>query len=168
MSLRTIDDLVDTILMDEGGIADVGDGQGITRYGQTSAWLADNGFTAPDTADEAAANYRAWMRRTGLWEVASVNVLVGYVAADFAIHSGLGPGIRALQRSVGVTADGSIGPVTIGALKAASPRAVAAGILAERLVYLGALLASVEVDRRDWAQGWLGRVARQVRFVGAD
>lgn len=150
--------VIDRILEHEGGIADVGDGKGITRFGQTPQWLDDNGFVPPANAADAAANYEAWLLKTGLAAVIEADPLAGYFVADFAVHSGVGAAVKSLQRALGVTADGSIGPVTLAAL-ANHRKGLAQRVLSQRTRFIGTLLASTSPDRRQWARGWCNRLA---------
>ena len=58
--------IIDKILQREGGVADVGDGKGVTRFGQTPEWLETFGLEPPQTRADAAVNYHSWLDRTGL------------------------------------------------------------------------------------------------------
>lgn len=150
--------VIDRILEHEGGIADVGDGKGITRFGQTPQWLEDNGLTVPTTPEQAAANYEAWLTKTGIDAVIEANPIAGYFVADFAVHSGVGTAVKALQRALGVSADGSIGPITLAAI-ANHRKGLAQRVLSQRTRFIGTLLASTSPDRRQWARGWCNRLA---------
>lgn len=154
------------ILEDEGGVADVGDGKGVTRFGQTAAWLSTWGLPVPTTKDDAAANYETWMVRTRLAELADLDAYVGWAVADFAVHSGVVPAVQAFQRAIGVKDDGVIGPKTMARFRdvAGSPL-LARKVTAERVRFLGGLLASKAIDRREWARGWMNRVARQIEAL---
>ena len=79
--------------------------------------------------------------------------------------------MRSLQRAIGATPDGLLGPKTLTSLVGHQPGAVALHVLADRIEFIGVLLASTQVDRRIWATGWLNRLARQVRelpLAGSD
>lgn len=162
---RNLDIVIGYILEREGGIADVGDGKGVTRWGQTAGWLQQFGLPTPTTREEAAANYARWAARTRIAEIIYWDPSVGDLVADFAIHSGEGEGIAALQRAIGVADDGVIGPVTLNALRCTNPESVAKKVLAERTRFLGGLLASTKTDRRKWARGWLNRIAAQIESL---
>jgi lysozyme family protein len=162
----SIDDIVTLILADEGGIADVHDGKGTTYFGQTGQWLAEYELTAPATAEMAAQNYESWLLTTNLALICQQNVLVGYFVVDYAVHSGTQTAVYALQRALGVKVDGIIGRQTVAALTPTNAHRVALEVLAERLEEMGVMLGSAIKDRRQWARGWLGRVARQLRMAG--
>lgn len=77
---------------------------------------------------------------------------VGFALLDFAVNSGVGEAIKALQRAIAVTVDGAMGPVTIAAVSR-DPRAVVVGLSAERLLLLTKL--------QTWpvfGHGWAKRV----------
>jgi lysozyme family protein len=157
----TITDVVDRILEDEGGVADAGDGKGITRFGQTPQWLADYNLPTPSTPEQARANYVAWLTKTGVAKVIEKDGFVGWVVADAAVHFGLTAAIKLLQRALGITADGVLGPQTLGAVPVDS-KTFARRIVANKGMEYGRLLASTSVDRRLWAKGWLARLGRQI------
>lgn len=46
---------------------------------------------------------------------------VAYLLFDFAVNAGAGRSIKTLQTAIGVTPDGSFGPMTMAALQAADP-----------------------------------------------
>lgn len=156
---------IDRILISEGGIADVHDGKGITRFGQTPDWLSANGLPVPTTPLEAAENYATWMARTRIDEVCNFNATVGYLVADYAVHSGERVAIEAFQRALGVQADGVIGPVTLRALTLVEPGKLARKVIAQRMRFIGTLLGSSTKDRRIYARGWLNRLAEQVETI---
>jgi lysozyme family protein len=154
---------IDRILEAEGGVADVGDGKGLTRFGQTPQWLDDNGFIPPSNAADAAINYETWMQRTGLVDICIADRIVGYLVTDCAAHSGLYRAIVILQKALGVRADGVMGPRSQAAFRAvAGQPSLARSVYAERLRFVGELLWSEKADRRRWARGWLNRLADQV------
>lgn len=91
-----VDAAIARILEDEGGVQDVGDGKGVTRYGQTQLWLDDNGFVPPTSVADAAMNYATWMERTRLADLCARDALVGYLVTDWAVHSPLAVAISGL------------------------------------------------------------------------
>lgn len=156
--MRARDEIIARILTREGDVADVGDGKGITRYGQTPGWLSQFNFRAPTNATEAAENYAEWMRITKLDQIiADQPDALADSVIDLAVHSGHVLAIMALQRAVHVTADGVIGPVTIGAVAIDEDRRRAAiGVIAWRMEQQGAIIA------RDW------QLAKQGKLKGRD
>lgn len=80
---------------------------------------------------------------------------VDYAMFDFAINSGPTRAIKTLQRAVGVTPDGVIGPKTLAAVNAMPPRDLVDEICDKRLAFLQGLPTWPIFGR-----GWSNRVAR--------
>lgn len=159
-----VETIIALVLDDEGGINDLGDGKGLTRFGQTPGWLEDNGFRPPLNPTEAANNYRVWMARTKLDRLAEVDLTIGHLVTDDAVHAGVGDAVRRLQTAlVGVTVDGIIGPLTLDAVRRADLSQLGKNVLAAKLEHRGKLLGSLRTDRRRFAENWLHRLAKQVR-----
>jgi len=164
--------IVSRVLEREGGIRDVGDGKGLTRFGQTPEWLKTWRLDAPKTPAEAAGNYLVWMQLTRLEDLASIDEDLGDVVIDWAVISGEETPIAKLQKHVGVRTDGRLGPITLAAVEAWATagrcRQLARLVLADREEFNGRLLGSQKVDRREWAAGWGIRIAAQARRLAAD
>jgi len=154
---------IEAILQSEGGIADVHDGKGETRFGQTPSWLETHGLPKPANADQAFANYALWMSRLKLDALCALDEWTGYLVTDMAVHFGEVTAIRTLQRALGVKDDGVIGPHTLARYQAvAGTRVFRQKLLAQKGRAYGDLLASTSVDRRQWARGWMNRLAQQI------
>lgn len=166
MKHSTLHNVISFVLIDEGGIEDVGDGKGITSFGQTPTWLKQWNLTAPAKASEARNNYVRYFEALRATEIVDASLGLGYAFASFAIHAGETRAIAALQRALDVPADGVIGPMTLGAFRESNHRQLAYDLAAAYLEHLGPLLASTRKDRRKWANGWLRRAARIVRTLG--
>jgi lysozyme family protein len=162
MSAR--DEIIATVLANEGGIADVGDGKGLTRFGQTPGWLSQFNLPIPANITEAADNYADWLRLTKL------DALIGgqpddlaTIVIDFAVHSGHVTAIRMLQSAIGAQVDGVIGRSTLAALANADRKTVARRVLAGRMEQIGGLIADHPERYARFARGWLRRLGDQVR-----
>ena len=64
---------------------------------------------------------------------------VDYVCFDLAVNSGVGRAAKTLQKAVGVTADGAIGPATMAAVGTQNPRTLATEVCEIRLAFLQSL-----------------------------
>ena len=159
MMLDTVRGALDRVLNDEGGVKDVGDGKGITRYGQTPRWLKQFRLPVPKSREMAETNYIEWLLFTGLFGVCRTTPLA-YALITFAVHAGNRRAVKALQKVVGAKQDGKIGPRTEFRVSSNTAREMASKLVAEYTRYLGRLLGSKRYDRRRYASGWCNRIAR--------
>lgn len=160
--IRTV---IASVLEREGGVADVGDGKGITRFGQTPEWLTRWRLPVPQSVDDATMNYRSWLEATNLDALCTEDDLLPDVVIDFAVHAGERVAIAALQRALRVKADGLLGPVTMTALVNADRMHIAACVLADRLDSTFALVTKHPDKYAVYAHGWAARLAAQVRSL---
>jgi lysozyme family protein len=165
---------VETILTDvlrrEGSlfVNHPNDRGGPTRYGITRATL-ERWRGHPVCEDEvralgpteAKSIYRArYVEAPGFLRVTSdQDVLAALV--DFAVHSGPRSAITSLQRVLGVTPDGVIGPQTLAAMRAADHDDVLWRLLILRAECL-CRLAWRDPRQRVFLRGWLTRVIEQM------
>lgn len=147
------------VLAQEGGYSDhPADPGGATMMGITlatlSAWRgvpATKADVRALTRDEVAAIYRA-----NYWNAVSGDDLpagLDLAVFDFAVNSGASRAIRALQRALGVTVDGLIGPETLAAAGARPPTETIKALSAARLGFLERLSTFAVFGR-----GWTRRV----------
>ncbi len=159
-------EVVNRILSEEGGVKDVRDGKGLTRWGQTPDWLKKWDLPTPQTQEQARENYMLWLVRTGLSHLCSVNDLLSFAVVDWAVHSGERTAIKALQRSVKVGADGRYGPRTQTAVDQVRHRYQLASIILDaRMVFVGKVVRDRPSDAQ-YIHGWLARLGRQVKELG--
>ena len=152
----TFDEAFIQLLGLEGGYSDhKADPGGKTQYGITEAIARAHGFTGDMhtlTRDEAKRIYRA-----DYWEPVRADELpqqVRYDVFDGAVNSGVKQSIKWLQRAVGVTDDGLIGPKTLAAVHAMVPDRVAKRYNGHRLRFMK--------DLKNWpsfSRGWADRIA---------
>jgi Glycosyl hydrolase 108/Predicted Peptidoglycan domain len=142
----------------EGGYSDnPADPGGPTNFGITLATLkayeGDQNLTAEDvkklTPDVAKEIYR-----TAYWNRMQCGSLpngLDLEVFDFGVNAGPGEAVKMLQKIVGVTADGSIGPITLSALGQLKPRDLISRYSDARLAYYKAL------NKPEFEQGWATR-----------
>ena len=152
--------IITAILADEGGVADVGDGAGVTRWGQTLDWLSDWGLPTPHTPPEAAQNYRTWLRATRLDELTGYSEGMAHLVIDSAVNQGLSFAVRALQAAVLCPQDGVIGQVTLNSVAHADPIRIGFKVgYARQMQYIH--LAQAQPEKYEqFLSGWTARLWR--------
>lgn len=163
MTTAARDELIARVLTREGGVKDIGDGKGITRWGQTPGWLEELDLPTPTNIAEAADNYAKWLKLTGLEAVIGDQAdNAADFLIDFAVHSGHRPAIKLLQAAVDVTPDGVMGPKTRAALASVDRRRLAFFVLAGENRYQGGLITDNPGKYAQWARGWANRNAAKL------
>jgi lysozyme family protein len=79
---------------------------------------------------------------------------VDYTVFDYGVNSGIGRAKKVLQRVVGVTDDGELGPITMRAVAAHDPQTIITAVNDERLRFLQSLKTW-----RIFGKGWQRRVS---------
>lgn len=151
------------VLKSEGGFVDnPSDPGGATNMGITAQMLAAwRGIKSVPvsaikalTAAEATAIYRS-----RYWNAVHGDALpkgLDYAVFDYAVNSGVSTAVKALQRTLGVADDGSIGPVTLAAAAKAPAHTIIA-LCDQRLGMLERL-----TSWPTFGAGWANRI-RDVR-----
>lgn len=158
------DACLDHVLAAEGGFVNhPADPGGATNLGITRRTLSDFRDTEATEADvraltraEAREIYRAryWIPM----RCAELPPGVDLMVFDFGVNSGPGRSLRLLQGSVGVKADGSIGPITLAAARACRGAELIGRLAEGRMAYYRGLDGF-----QTFGRGWTRRVegARQ-------
>jgi len=151
---------IERVLAHEGGYSNnPSDPGGPTNFGIT---LADaRAYWKPKaTATDVRAMPKSVavdIYRARYWETQRCDELpsgVDYSVFDYGVNSGIGRAKKVLQRVVGVTDDGDLGPLTMQAIAARDAADIVAAINDERLAFLKSL--------KTWpvfGRGWASRVA---------
>ena len=145
----------------EGGYSDTpGDPGGPTNFGITLATLkayeGSPNLTAQDVKNLTPATAKE-IYRSNYWNRMQCGALpagLDLEVFDFGVNAGPGEAVKALQRIVGVTADGSIGPITLAAIGQFKPRDLISQYSAARLAFYKGL------NNPEFEQGWTTRVAQ--------
>lgn len=147
------------VFAEEGGYTnDPNDRGGPTNFGITLAdlreWRNDPNLTADDvknmTRAEAQEIYRS--RYWNPMQCGDVPNGIDLELFDFGVNAGIRTSVRTLQAVVGVTADGSIGPITLAATKAGDPHTIIQNFSTRRLDYYRSLPGWVH-----FGAGWTNR-----------
>lgn len=144
------------LMKHEGGYVDhPNDPGGATNFGITQAVARKHGYTGhmrDYPQSEAMVVYRK-----DYWDAIKADELpqaIRYPMFDAAVNSGPGQAAKWLQRELGVTADGIIGPQTINASRAADGEVLARKILGARLHFMTGL-----GHWSSFGKGWARRIA---------
>jgi lysozyme family protein len=144
------------LLGHEGGYSNhPSDPGGETMWGVTKRVAVAHGYTGPmrQLPEETAKS----IYRASYWNPVQAYQLpaaLRYAVFDAAVNSGTRQAAQWLQRALKVRDDGVIGPVTIGAARAADPEKVLRSMLAQRLRFMTGL--------SNWpafSRGWARRIA---------
>lgn len=173
--MSAADDLIARVITREGPPQDIGDGKGITRWGQTPGWLTQFHLPIPLTAAEAAANYKNWLEQTHLILVVGATADdLADIVIDIAVMSSHEKGIKALQAALiyhqpthhpQVGVDGVLGPDTLAALAGADRDQLAREVIAWDMEYQGQIISLNPAKLARWAHGWARRLADHVRSL---
>lgn len=156
------------ILRAEGGyVNDPNDPGGATNQGVTQAvydsWRHGRGLSPRAVLGIDPGEVRQiYLER--YWIPARCDELPGRVAMvhfDCAVNAGVGQAALTLQRAVGVAADGTIGPVTIAAVRTRPPLELVDEMMFQRLRYYRAIALRKRPDGRDlraFLPAWVGRL----------
>lgn len=157
---ENFDDALAAVLEHEGGFVNhPQDPGGMTNLGVTKrVWEAWVGKTVSE-ADMRALTPAlvAPMYRKQYWDAVKGDELpsgLDYLMFDFAINAGVSRAIRTMQRAIGTTPDGAIGPKTMQALRDADPDALIDKFSDEKEAFYRSLPTFATFGR-----GWLRRVA---------
>lgn len=159
---------LDAVLRHEGGYADhPADPGGATNLGVTRATLARWRGRAVSKAEvkaltraEASRIYRAFY-----WDAVCADALAAGVdlcVFDHAVNSGPLRAVRTLQKILGVTADGLVGPRTLARAAARDPPELIGALCRARLSFLERLGTFAVFGR-----GWTRRVRETERLARA-
>jgi lysozyme family protein len=136
---------MDAVFREEGGYTnDPLDPGGPTNFGVTIAVLKEwrgHDVTAEDIKNLTKAEAQE-IYRSKYWNPMQCSDMpngIDLEIFDFGVNAGTRAAVKMLQSVVGVTADGSVGPITLSAVKAANPRALIQNYSQRRLDYYRAL-----------------------------
>lgn len=119
--MATFQAAIPVLMGHEGGVADVGDGEGITAFGWTLATCRKLGVKPPTTQAEAEALFETYFWSPFYGKLNSQ--IIATKVFDDAVNQGPGVSVKTLQQAlcaVGsiVTVDGTIGSATVAAANA--------------------------------------------------
>ena len=141
----------DWVVGEEGGyVDDANDPGGETRFGISKHAYPDEDIPNMTLTRAQALYQRDYWAKLGGDELP---VGIGLVLFDWAVNSGVGTAVKALQKLVGVVQDGIIGPTTIAAAKQYPARSIIQKLSASRALHVMDLPMFVK-----FGHGWITRV----------
>jgi len=152
------DQAFDLLISHEGGFSNrplSDDPGGATMYGVTEKVARANGYVGH--MKDLTLDFAKSVYRKSYWDACNCDQMqdsLRYPLFDAAVNSGVTQAIKWLQSSVGVKADGVIGPMTLHAVNMAAPQVVRQQMLGKRLAFMTRL--------PNWsanAKGWSRRIA---------
>ena len=142
-----------------GGRVNVGQLKG-TKYGIAANTYGDLDIENLTRAQARGIYYRDWWLKAGADQL---DAAIVFQLWDFAVNAGMSTAIRALQRAARVADDGSIGPMTLRAVRAMSVTDVLMRLTAQRLRFYTSLSTW-----GTYGKGWTNRVAGQLDYAAED
>lgn len=169
----TFDEAFDRLINHEGGFSDdpkdpgnwtggrvnVGQLKG-TKFGIAANTYGDLDIENLTLAQARGIYYRDWWLKAGADQM---DAAIVFQLWDFAINAGMSTAVRALQRAVRVADDGSIGPMTLRAVRAMTVTDVLMRMTAQRLRFYTSLSTW-----QTYGKGWTNRVAGQLDYAAED
>lgn len=159
------DALLTRLLVREGGYVDAeADPGGCTNMGITletlRVWRNNPDLRCRDLRllkqAEARAIYAArYLHGTGIAQIPDARLRE--LIFDFAVHSGPGRAVRALQLALGVEDDGDLGPETLEALSQQDPSDIWLAVWKRRMRFLCGLVAA-DPSKLPFLAGWVNRL----------
>lgn len=155
------EDAFEKLIGHEGGYSNrslSADPGGATNFGVTQAVARENGYAGDMrnfTIEQAKAIYRK-----SYWDACRCDDLpsaIRFSVFDGCVNSGVGQSIRWLQRAVGTEADGSIGPLTLAAVRFLPAMETKSRYNGFRLQFMTGL--------KNWpdnSRGWANRIAKNL------
>ena len=147
------------LIGNEGGYSfDPRDPGGETMWGVTAAVARSNGYTGP--MRDLSQGFAMGLYRAKYWDTIRAEELpesVRFEAFDLAVNAGPTQAVKLLQRAAGTAEDGILGPVTLGALRAADGTRLLRRLQAYRLKFYTSLKTF-----NAFGAGWVNRVANNM------
>jgi lysozyme family protein len=158
---KTFESAVEIVLEKEGGFSNhPRDRGGPTNFGITFRTYA--AFLGKDPSEVTEREMRELTRETAIeiyrsnyWNAARCDSLppgLDLCVFDFCVNAGVRTAVKLLQEVVGVTQDGSIGPITLAAVAASDPETLIRRYAEKRLEFYRSL-----PDFDAFGRGWTNR-----------
>lgn len=164
--MARFDECVEFVIGLEGGfVDDPVDRGGATNMGITQREYAQwfTGAVRDITQTEAETIYHM-----DYWNKVQADALsapVDLVVFDTAVNHGVARAIKILQEALQVQVDGVLGPATLAAVQADSPRQLATDVLTARTNFYARIVQNAPSQSR-YSNGWANRVEAVEKEAG--
>lgn len=157
--MRNFDSAFTELLGHEGGYTNhPNDPGGETNWGITIAVAHENGYVGSMQDMDQSVAKAIYAKKYWLPAFDQLPYPVAFQVFDAAVNSGVGQAVRWLQRSIGVTDDGKLGPITLQAIQTVDPMRLVLLFNAERLMFMTNLSTWPSFGR-----GWARRIAANLK-----
>lgn len=143
---------------DRGGATMVG-----VTIGTYRTYCRYKGRKVPTVNDLKNITYKEWrdVVHTLYWSKWKADLIedqnVANMIVDWVWASGQGIGIKRVQKILGVTADGIVGPKTLAAVNAADPHELFTKVYNARAAHFNAIVKA-NPSQKKWLKGWMNRI----------
>jgi lysozyme family protein len=143
---------------DKGGATMIG-----VTIGTFRTYCRYKGRGTASVQDLKNITYKEWrdVVHTLFWSKWKADLIedqaVANMLVDWVWASGQGIGIKRVQKILGVTADGIVGPKTLAAVNAANPAELVKKVYDARVAHFNAIVRN-NPSQKKWLKGWLNRV----------
>lgn len=143
---------------DRGGATMVG-----VTIGTYRTYCRYKGRKVPTVNDLKNITYKEWrdVVHTLYWSKWKADLIedqnVANMIVDWVWASGQGIGIKRVQKILGVTADGIVGPKTLAAVNAADPQVLFTKVYNARAAHFNAIVKA-NPSQKKWLKGWMNRI----------
>ena len=144
--------------LDSGGATMIG-----VTLGTYRTYCKYKGRKVPNSTDLKNITYKEWrdIVHTLYWSKWKADLIedqnVANMIVDWVWASGQGIGIKRVQKILGVTADGIVGPKTIAAVNNADPRDLFTKVYKARADHFNAIVKA-RPSQKKWLKGWMNRI----------
>ena len=144
--------------LDHGGATMCG-----VTIGAYRTYCRQKGYPIPTAQRLHDINFEQWKDVLALlfwqpWKADSIHSQsVAEICVDWGWASGTKTSVKQVQRLLGVTADGIVGPVTLAAINGTAPLSLFYRIREARVDFANAIVRR-NPSQRKWLRGWLNRI----------
>lgn len=161
LEMAQFEPAVEKVIANEGGdtVTDIAaDRGGLTKFG-----ISQNAF--PHVQIETLTREQAkYIYKSNFWDKVRGDEIVDQSVAeaifDTAVNMGVGAAIKLVQTTLGVKADGILGPVTIKAINQASVRDFRSSFTLTKIARY-AQICNTDKSQRAFLLGWINRALRE-------